>query len=541
MKPLTPEEAAAEGLPDVLTPEQAAAEGLPGGTGGGGGSEGGALGGAEGVPKPLEQPKKKFGSLLNFLQTMGNEALLGAGPQIEGGMAAVAQDAKNLFAGEPFNPKVTPLEAYKTQRDISKDEYAEAADTVTGNAGKLPGMMLTPVPVKALPRGAGILAKAKQGAKVGAGVGALSGAVSSDVDLTKDNPLEDYAKLLLDTGAGAGGGAVGGGVLGGAFGLAEKPLRSTARRLPMDMLGVSEPARRSMQKQGIYDKAGDALLELVRPLRSGMRKGSLTEDALAELGKRGENVGATEAAIDAAAPSGAVTTGSQVDAIARRAEPFKGGSLQDKQVARRMEGEAKNLLDTLGSTDPEIGARIPLAEAEAFKQRFGPAVGKQLRHAGEPAAKTDALAEVYRALKEANEAGAKEVSPQLADDFVKAKKDYQTLAAPLEGANVERSGMRSSDFDWGDALSQPETPLIEKLAAAGVPKWMAGAVLTPMNLAGRAYGRGATANLAEFLANRAANNTGGNFGGRGGARGGQSAVDALEPWARFLLKDEEKP
>lgn len=491
--------------------------------------EGGATGGTgsdrPGSSKQFNEPERHpYGSPKDALKSLADTAALGGAPQIEGLIAAGMSPDR-------------PLEAYEDVRNQGEKEHAASDDTWWGRAGQLLGMVATPVPGKALPKGAKWTKHAQKGAKTGAVVGGVHGAVNSDADLVKDDGWQKYAEMLKDTAIGAGGGTVVGSVAGGTLGAIEKPARSVARRLPMDMLGVGEPARRSMQRQGIYDEAGDALLELVKPLRSGMRKGSLTEDAVAELGRRGERQGATEAAIDALAPEGAVTTGGQADAIRRRAQPFSEGSVQDKQVAARMEKEAKNLLDTVGSTDPEIGVRIPLAEAEKFKQRFGPAVGKQLRHAGEPAAKTDALAEVYRALKEANEAGAADINPGLAEQFVKTKKDYQTLAAPLAGANVERSGMRGSDFDWGDALSQGPAP------GSPMAKWfdnstLGAAVKVPLDLVGRAYGRGTIASLAELIANGAANRTGGGVSGQLGDAGASMVVDELAPWSKFI--DEKK-
>lgn len=478
-------------------------------------------------------PARPKGTALDAVKSWANRAVQGAGPQIEGAMGAYMQDAKNLVEGEPFHPKISPMDAYRGVRDLGEEEHRKSEDTDMGAIGGAIGSFSTPVPVKGLGPGASVGAKAWQGAKVGGAVGALGGAATSKGDLTKLDS-ENWKRVIADALVGGAGGVVGGATVGGAMGAIEKPARSVARQLPMDMLGVSEPARRSMQRQGIYDEAGDSLLELVRPFRSGMRKGSLTEDAVAELGKRGQRLESAESALDAAAPGGVVTTGGMADAVRARAKPFEAGNLQDKQVASRMNKEASNLLDTLGSTDPEIGARIPLAEAEAFKQRFGPGVAKLLRHAGEPAAKTTALGETYRALKGANEAAAADVSPKLAAAFKKAKRDYSQLAAPLEGASVERSGMRGSDFDLGEALSSGPAPTSFLGKLGELPG--AGLVKVPLDLAGRAYGRGVGANIAEFLANRMARNTGGAVGGVGGGAIASKVArsDALAPYLRLL-------
>lgn len=486
------------------------------------------------------------GDAIDMAKSWANKAARGAGPQIEGAMAAVLQGAQNsaedehaAMTGDATGEQLSPRDAYRDVRKMGENEHARAERTRLGSLGGAIGSLSTPVPVKALGPGASIGAKAAQGAKVGGALGLAEGAATSQADLTQMDTAS-LKRLALDALFGGVAGAGGGAATGATFGSLEPVARSTARKLPMDMLGVGEAARRSMQRQGVYDKAGDELLALSRPLRSGMRKGSLTEDALAELQRRGESLDDVIGSIDAKSGGQTVTTGGMSDAIKARAKPFESGSLQDAQVAKRINKEADNVLSSVGSTDPEIGAAIPLAEAEAFKQRFGPAVGKQLRHAGEPAAKTDALAEVYRGLKEASESGAQSVDPALAARFVGAKDDYRNLAAPLSGANVERSGMRSSDFDFGDLLSSTPTPgsgigaLVEKVPVAG-PAVVAGA-----NALGRAYGYGTGANLAEFAANRMVNNSGGALGAALGAPLADEAAEAVEPWSKFTRQDEEE-
>jgi hypothetical protein len=477
---------------------------------------------------------RRGGTMADAAKSWANTAALGAGPQIAGVMGAIANAA--------VNPGTSDAEAYRSVRDDSAKDIALSEETGAGQAIKPLAMLSTPIPVKSLGPEAGMGAKMGQGAKVGGVAGAIHGAATSKGDLTNMSTA-DLKRVALDALFQGGEGYLGGGLVGGAMGAGEVPLRSASRRLPMDMLGVGEAARRSMQKQGIYDQAGDDLLSLVRPLGgasnmehpfdfgklsapSGMRKGSLTQDALAELQRRGVTLDDSISAVDTKAGGQSVSPDSMAVSVLRGSKPYSSGSLHDKQVSGRMGDEADNLLESLGNQP------VSLAKAEEFKQRFGPGVAKLLKHAGEPAAKTTALGETYRALKTANEAGAANVDPALAAKFIEAKKSYQRLAAPLEGANVERAGLRGSDFEWGDALNQPETPLMSKLAEAGIPKWMSGAVVTPLNIAGRAYGRGAAANAAEFLANRMSKNTGGVVGAAG-ARG-------LADWSRFLKHDEEK-
>ncbi len=460
-----------------------------------GGAQGGGGSDKATTPRYVEPERHQLGGLGDIARGWVNNITQGGAPTLEGLGAGYIQDAKNLLAGEPFHPKVTPREAMKAVQAQGIEDHEKSADTWAGKfAGGL-GMLMTPGlpgPVK----DASTWQRAKQAANIGGGVGAANAAFNSKADLTKPD-LDNIKRFLVDTGEGYAGGAVTGGLLGGGAAAVEPVLRSTARKLPMDMLGVSTPARRSMMKQGIYDAAGDDMLKLVRPFRSGMH-----------------------------------------DKIQSRAEPFRAGSLQDKQVAGRMDKEAKNLLESIGSTDPEVGARISLAEAEKFKQRFGPQVAKEIRHAGEPAAKTTALAETYRGLKNANEEAARAVSPELADKFVKSKKAYSRLAAPLEGAGVDRAGMKSSDFDLGSMLNDAPAPgsFLSKLGE--LPG--AGLVKVPLDLAGQAYGRGTAAKFAEFLANRAKNNTGGIVGGRAGGHGMQSLAHAKgTPWAKFLHPEDE--
>lgn len=489
--------------------------------------EGGAEGGAEGPSKPYVPPvRKNAGTPLDAVKSLANSAALGGGPQIEGAIAAA------------MAPPGQQGEAYEEVRDLGTKEHAKSDDTWWGTAGRALGMFATPIPVKGLPKGAGALKHAKQGLKVGVPVGMAHGALNSDADLTKktkDDDWSQWAELLKDTGVGGLGGGVTGALAGGSLGAIEKPARQTARRLPMDMLGVTEPARRAMQRQGVYDAAGDDLLALVRPGRSGMRRGSLTEDAVTELQKRGEAQGETISAIDAKSGGKTVNPGSMATSVLRGAKPHTTGNLHRKAVAERMGDEAENLVASLGD-EP-----ISLARAEEFKQDFGPAAAKKLKHSGEPAARTDALADTYSAIKTANEAGAANVDPALAQKFIGDKQAYQRLAAPLEGAGVERSGLKASDFDWGEALNAPRAPMpgaLQKMVDS-VPV-LGPAITGGLNLAGRTYGMGTAANLAEFIANRAANNSGGGVGGQLGDEGASLAADKLAPWSKFLDEEDRK-
>lgn len=540
------------------------------GAGGGGGSEGGAEGGPVGESKPLELPQLEPGTMWDAAKSWANTAVLGAGPQLEGAIAAIAQGAQNLLStprpapvggtgggsgteggaeggavgsskplGRAFAPEITPLEAYLGVRDMGREEHAQAENTVAGRMAMLPGGLSTPIPVKGLGPGASVGKKALHGAAVGGVVGGIHGAVNSNVDLFHSDgsatTSDDAREVALDAFFGGLGGAGMGGAFGGAFGALEGPMRSTARKLPMDMLGVSEPARRSMERRGIYDKAGDALLALVRPFRSGMRKGSLTEDALDELGRRGQGLDDVVTGIDQASGNSAALPDVMAEAVRARAKPFKKGGLHQAQIADRMNAEADQLLNALGDKP------ISLAQAEAFKQNFSQQVAKDLKHAGEPAARTTALAETYRALKGANEqaaeAAAASMAPELAGKFVPAKQAYEVLKAPLAGANIERAGMKSTDFEIGELLANSPMPdsTLSKLTE-GLP--FAGLVKAPLNLLGRAYGYGAAAKGAEFTANRMAQNTGGGIGGITGASALEQYLGLLEPEQRQQVSSQ---
>lgn len=463
----------------------------------------------------VELPGTMRDAAISWADTAG----LGAGPQISGAIGALANSATQVFRDKPGGD----LEAYREVRDESGRRIEQAEKTGAGQAIKPLAMISTPIPVKSLGPGASVEARATQGAKVGFGVGALHGGVNSKGDLTKLDTAS-LKRVLLDSLFEAVPGAAGGAMVGGAMGVAEPVARGVARKLPMDMLGVSEPARRSMQRQGIYDASGDDLLDLVKPFRSGMRKGSLTEDALAELQARGENLDDVIGAIDAKTGGQTVSPDSMGVSVLRGAKPYAKGSLHDQQVAGRMGDEAESALATLGE-EP-----ISLADAEKFKQRFGPAVAKDLRRAGEPAAKTTALADTYRALKTANEAGAMNADPDLASKFMDAKADYARMAAPLEGASVERAGLGSSEFDIGDMTAAPAPSgtlgkVLESVPVAGPAAIWAG------NRIGQTYGRGAAANLAEFFANRMANNS-------GGAVASQASSGLLQKYLDLLNEKE---
>lgn len=483
--------------------------------------------------QPTELPIPE-GSWADLAKRWANRAALGAGPQIAGAMGALANAAT-----DPLQIHDKDIDAYRSVRDDTARELKSAGETRSGQIGDVVGTFSTPLPFKPA-AGASVTERALQAGLVGGGAGLISGAAESKGDLTKGK-AEDWLRVLADSSISGLGGAAGGALAGGALAAAEKPARNLSRRLPMDMLGVTTPARRAMQKQGIYDASGDDLLALVKPFRSGMRSGTLTEDAAKELEKRGGELGGVVEGIDRASPGGVVTPVDMSDAVRKAAVPYAGGSIHDTQVARRMHGEGANLIEKLGD------APVSLAKAEEFKKRFGPGVAKLMRHAGEPAAKTTALGETYSAIRGSNERAAEEAAaaniPELAGKFVPAKKAYQRLAAPLEGAGVERSGMRESDFDWGDALSspQPELPSQLRKTVESVP--VAGpAVMGGLNLAGRAYGRGTLANLAEFLANRAARNTGGSVGGApGSAIASHIADPALDAYFKSMGDDEKDP
>src|SRR5262245_31071065 len=102
------------------------------------------------------EPTTPMGTWGDAAKTFANKAALGAGPQIAGAMGALANAAT-----QGFQDKTTShLDAYRSVRDDTAKQLKASENTLAGQAVAPLATIATPIPVKALPKGAPGLARA---------------------------------------------------------------------------------------------------------------------------------------------------------------------------------------------------------------------------------------------------------------------------------------------------------------------------------------------------------------------------------------------
>ena len=497
------------------------------------GGEGGR-GGSDAQPrKPHVEPERhEMGSPLDAVKNWANVATLGAGPQLEGAMAAVTQDAKNLIAGEPFHPKVTPAEAYREVRDMGAKEHEKSADTWWGRMATLPGMLSTPVPIKALPKGASTAAKAEHGMHVGALTGGLHGAINSDVDFTnKDNDWSKYAELLKDTGWGTGGGALLGGAGGATLGRLEKPLRSTAETQALRAAGLQSGIKNSVQKDlGVVGmdearKVGRRFLDegLIPPIGSSESVAARAKNLEQQAGN---SIGATLAKAET---SGKFDAKANADAVRKMLA-------DESAVADLLSGEKARLLadalEAQGRRTPGSFVGQNKAKSDAWKSANFAAdapMAPVLYRKGVGAARDDIERQVSNVLGPEDGAALRSANEQwgVAADAQKLANNRATRDAAKKGFGLPEilAMTTGAGAAGGHAVGHGAEGALGGLAVALGAKGF------------DKYGHSSAARLADFLANRTARNTGGGVGGSAGS----TAASALAKYLDALGDDEQPP
>lgn len=523
---MTPEEAAEygsdAGTRRKMTPEDEAAYRAA--------NESHATGG--GSPDTAERPMPptgagmKLGTAKDLAHGFANP--LGGGPQLAGLMGAALQSglrnqevADALYEGRAVPTDLpAPLDAYRAVRDETGKQMEESDKTLLGRAGSIASDVALPVPVKALPRGAGALAHAKQGAKVGGVAGVVSGAARSEGDLTRFDS-ENWKRVIGDALKGGAFGSAGGGAVGGFLGSVKQPLRDAAETQALKAAGLRGGITNQVQRKLGLSTEQDAR-ELGRKFLDedlipfGGSKEAVAKRAEALEGQAGNAIGAVLTKAD--------TSGAKFDfdAFADAArQPILDPS-KTTAVARTQAGKALGLADALekqGVDTPGSFLGANRAKSDAWKSaRFDDdaPVAAQLYRKAVGGARDDLERQVRAALG-TNDAEALSTANRrygVAQDALKLARNAGTRDQSNSTFGLREALLSSGGAGTGATLLGPEG------AALGA---IGGAVLANLS---RKRGNAVAAHLADFLANRAANNSGGVVGAKG--------ANALAPYLELL-------
>lgn len=479
-----------------------------------------------------------MGTVADAAKTFANKAALGAGPVISGGMGALANAATQGFQDEP----TSDLDAYRDVRDDTARELKASENTTLGHAITPLAAIATPIPVKALPRGATIPQKALRGAEVGGGTGFASGLVNSKVDLTRPTPeglRRALSEALVSGATGAGGGYLGGATLGAA----EPKLRSFAEEQALRAAGLQSGIKNSLKTDlGLNDMTEARALGR-RFLDEGLIPLVGSSEAVAKRaeklgGAAGQTIGATMNKADVATmhtpapPPGQTTAGRpsnvkpqpgfDYDAMADAsngvldratsvADDLSGGKARDLAEALRAQGKR-----TPGSF---VGANQ--AKSDAWKSaRFDQdaPMSAQMYRKAVGAARDDIERQVADALGPADAAALRSANEKFG-----VAADAQKLAANESQRRASRKG-----FTTGDLVA-----LLGGGTAGGFTGntglGLGGGLAASLGLkAADKFGHSTASRFSDFLAKRAAANTGG------------ATAGALAPYLE-LLDEEKKP
>lgn len=204
----------------------------------------------------LAEAEKQNEDMWSTLASAAHGPAMAMEGPVAGSWAALKQDAKNLLAGTPLNPEVTPLDAYRKERDRVEGSQKENLQRhpfapVVGSVLASPG---------SAPTAAG---------RIGMGMlqGGIYGLGSSDADLTEGEFTEAGKDIAKGVGIG-GAGALAGEVLR----LPGKWLANRAQRLSDSThaaeLAAEEEARQAAvaSARGAYGgevSSGQRILEMV--------------------------------------------------------------------------------------------------------------------------------------------------------------------------------------------------------------------------------------------------------------------------------------
>lgn len=481
-----------------------------------------------------DSPITPTGTPWDAVKNAANVAALGAGPQIEGGMAALAA---GLQAHEsPAARDDAMLAAYRGVRDMGTKEHDAAARTHWGQTGAGVGMLASPVPFKPA-AGASIPRRIAQGAIVGGGTGLLHGAATSKADLTtldRGAFKEALTNAIVQGITGSGGGAITGGVVGAS----RSPLKNTAEEQALRAAGLRGGIQNQIQK-----KLGLSNIEEARALgRQFLDEGLIPLVGSAEKvaknaenlqGMAGNTIGAELAAAQA---SGKPFSNSRMAAAAR--DPLQIAPGKSTAVADLASGKARDFADALdaqGQATPGNWVEANRAKSDAWASaNFADdaPIAAQLYRKSVGSARDN----IEQQLREA-------MGPEAAASLNKANKRYGIAADALKLAdNAGTRDVAKKGFGLPEIMAITTGAGAAGGHAAGghsVEGALGGLALALGAKGFDKYGHSSAARFADFLRKRAEANTGGSVGGQLGALGGDKARDALAPYLELLKRPEE--
>lgn len=301
------------------------------------------------------EPEVPDGTVGDAVKTWANKAALGAGPQIEGVMGALAHAAV-----DPMQLQGTDADAYRSVRDEGEREHAASENTTAGRAAIPLGIMSTPLPgVKGDPL-ASIPERAWDSAKVGGALGFAQGASGS-----KGNWKQTLAQALIGGTLGAGAGAA----TGAGIGIMSPRLRSFAEENALKAAGARGGIANGLQKMGMQTedealaRGRDFLNEDLIPWAGSKRSVQARADQLAD--KAGTS---QQAQLAKAQASGVPVDATRMANAAR--QPLQVGKGASTAVADIHSGKAHDFADALdaqGEATPGDWAELNRAKSDAWK------------------------------------------------------------------------------------------------------------------------------------------------------------------------------
>lgn len=258
---------------------------------------------------------------------------------VAGSWAALKQDAKNLLAGTPLNPEVTPLDAYRKERDRIQDAQKENLERhpwapIVGSIVASPGSAAT------LP---GRVA-------MGMGQGAVYGLGSSDADLTKGEFAEAGKDIAKNAGIG-GAGALAGEILR----LPGKWLANRAQRLS-DATHAAELASEQEARQAAAASARGAFGGEVS---SGQR--------ILEMAERA----ASDPRADLSLRASALQTLNSPEGTALLNQVLRSNLGRFGDAAGRIQNAQTAMTDAMAQNDPQLIQQAASAAANAKLNDLG--------------------------------------------------------------------------------------------------------------------------------------------------------------------------
>lgn len=397
--------------------------------------------------QPTEPPDEQ-GTPWDGAKEWANKAAVGAGPQVEGAMGAIANSLTQGFQDKP----TSDLDAYRFVRDEGKKEHDRAAKTTFGKLGGTAGMVSTPMPFGKVGPGASTLDRAYSGALTAGGVGLVSGAAQSEGDLTKG----EFGKVLKDSLV-SGAGAVPIGMTFGAVSRAPaaagEAAQVGAKKLALGSLAMTPSERAALAASGKGNAAADALVGVGgKPGLLGFSRGGTAEHVAHGLDSAGRDIGDIKNAIDARKGGATVLpdvladdTEAAARAHGRANTPEEAGTPEAAAVMRDLLARAERQRNFGG------GKAMSLADAEAtFKSPLNDAARKVKSSTTEPPASALARKLARDAAAGSNEraaeAGLSVLEPSLAGKYGPAKERYgvaKELARILEKREPEAFAKRS--------------------------------------------------------------------------------------------------